>query len=122
LSGRVLRNSSLFGKGRYVQLDLDKQHDVEAVSGCFMLVRRDVIASVGGLDQEFFMYGEEMEWCYRIRKAGWRISYFPDAAYTHLGGISASKCQSQMNVEMARGQLLFCIKRAAPFMRALQSP
>ena len=115
IPNRWLRRSRLFGKGRYVGLDLNQIHEVDVVSGCFMLVRREVLDTVGGLDGEFFMYGEEMEWCFRIKQAGWRVTYFPGAAYTHFGGISASRCQSEMNVEMARGQLLFLLKAHGAF-------
>jgi len=54
------------------------------VAGCFMVVRRETIASAGSLDEDFFMYGEDEEWCSRIKRAGWRIIYFPGATIIHL--------------------------------------
>lgn len=103
---RLMRRSRRFGGARYADLDLEESHDVEAVAGCFMLVRREVYRRVGGLDETFFMYGEEAEWCHRIARSGWRISYLPDASILHHGGVCAEQCPDEMNLAMARSQLL----------------
>jgi hypothetical protein len=66
----------------------DEQCNVEALSGCFIAVRRAVIERVGGLDESFFMYGEDLDWCYRIRSAGWKIAYVPNAEIIHFRGES----------------------------------
>jgi GT2 family glycosyltransferase len=62
--------------------------EVPWVIGACMLVRKSVIDSVGGFDERFFMYSEETDWQYRIRKAGWKIWFVHDAEVTHLGGAS----------------------------------
>jgi GT2 family glycosyltransferase len=61
---------------------------VPGVIGAGMLVRKSVIESVGGFDEQFFMYSEETDWQYRIRQAGWLIWFVHDAEVTHLGGAS----------------------------------
>jgi len=71
----------------------DRLQDVDWVVGACMLVRREAINEVGLLDENLFLYGEETEWCSRIKKAGWRIIYFPGARIIHYGGGSA-KAQS----------------------------
>lgn len=69
----------------------DKQTDVDQIMGAAMLVRKTAIDGVGYLDADFFMYFEEVDWCYRIKQAGWRIVFLPDAVITHLGGRSSSQ-------------------------------
>jgi GT2 family glycosyltransferase len=107
---RLTKGSSLLGGARYAGIDLDRVQDVEVVAGCFMLVRSEILDQVGGMDEDFFMYGEESEWCFRIRKAGWSVLYFPGARIVHLGGQSTKQKKSEMNLAMARGQLLFLEK------------
>ena len=62
--------------------------DVEWVSAACFFVKREVIEQVGGLDDRFFLYFEDNDWCRRIRQAGWRVVYTPDVWITHLGGSS----------------------------------
>jgi len=65
--------------------------DVDWVVGACMLVRHEIIHEVGLLDEKLFIFGEEIEWCFRIKKRGWRIIYFPDAKLIHYGGGSAKE-------------------------------
>ncbi len=95
------------GDTRYASRDPDRPQDVDAVAGGFMLIRREVLEQVGGLDPRFFMYGEEVEWCHRIRRAGWRIVYRPDVTMLHHGGASTSHRTVWKAREMMRGQLLY---------------
>ena len=69
----------------------DRQTDVDQIMGAAMMVRKSVIEEIGPLDTDFFMYFEEVDWCYRIKQAGWRIVFLPDAVITHLGGRSSSQ-------------------------------
>jgi hypothetical protein len=64
------------------------QRPVDWISGCFILVRSDVLNSIGGFDEQFFYYYEDMDLCRRIQQAGYPILYVPDATITHLGGQS----------------------------------
>jgi N-acetylglucosaminyl-diphospho-decaprenol L-rhamnosyltransferase len=66
----------------------DDTREVPWVIGACMLVRKSVIESAGGFDEQYFMYSEETDWQYRIRKAGWKIWFVHDAEVTHLGGAS----------------------------------
>lgn len=103
---RIIRRSRLLSHARYPGIDFDEVHDIEVIAGCFMLVPRAAYEEVGGMDESFFMYGEEIEWCFRIRRAGWRIMYNPDAAILHYGGVSTNKSPDEMSLAMARSQLL----------------
>ena len=66
--------------------DHDEVREAEFVMGACMLVRRDAIEEVGLLDEEFFLFSEETDWCYRFRKAGWKVLFFPGAECVHVGG------------------------------------
>ncbi|MBK7324432.1 MAG: glycosyltransferase family 2 protein [Candidatus Microthrix sp.] len=83
-------------------------HDVEReagwVNGACMMVRRDVITEIGGLDERLFIYGEELDWCYRMKEVGWTVHFVPTAEVIHLGG------QAMDSAADRRAQLL--MKRA----------
>jgi GT2 family glycosyltransferase len=80
LVSREKRGEILLG-GYWEQTE---ERDVDWVAGSFMLLPRQVFVETGGFSEAFFMYGEDMEWCYRIRDRGWRIRYYPDASAVHL--------------------------------------
>lgn len=65
--------------------------DVDWVSGGFMLVRKDVFERMGGFDERFFMYVEDMEFCYRVKRLGYRVVYYPNAIILHEGQGSSSR-------------------------------
>ncbi|MBN1246318.1 MAG: glycosyltransferase family 2 protein [Anaerolineae bacterium] len=66
-------------------------HPVDWVTGAAMMVRTEVVRQVGGLDEDYFMYSEELDWCRRIREAGWEIAYTPAAEIIHYGGRSSDQ-------------------------------
>ena len=70
-------------------LDDDGVYEIDCLVGAFMLVRKTAIDDVGLLDDTFFMYGEDIDWCYRIKQAGWRIIYFGEAEIIHYKGASS---------------------------------
>jgi N-acetylglucosaminyl-diphospho-decaprenol L-rhamnosyltransferase len=72
--------------------------EVDWVTGAAMLVRREVIEQVGGFDEGFFMYSEELDWQRRIRSAGWQIVYFPQAQIVHYGGKSSEQVTAQRHI------------------------
>lgn len=76
---------------RYRMLNWNREtaRSVDTVSGCFMLVRGDCIEDVGLLDDSFFFFGEETDWCRRMRAAGWAVFFAPVGEITHLGGGSS---------------------------------
>ncbi|SVA52789.1 uncharacterized protein METZ01_LOCUS105643 [marine metagenome] len=72
-------------KSSWTGYDPKQEQDVEHVSGACMMVRREVMEETGILDETYFMYMEETDWCYRIRQRGWRICYTPEAKIVHYG-------------------------------------
>ncbi len=81
--------SKFFSKYNLTYLDPDKEAEVDAVSGSFMMAKRKVIEEVGFLDEIFFLYGEDLDWCYRIKQKGWKIIYLPQTQIIHYKGQSA---------------------------------
>ena len=106
IPNNLIRRSNILARRRYPGINLDLVQQVEVVAGCFMFVRRQAWEQVGPMYEGFFMYGEEADWCFRFRRAGWRVSYFPGARILHHGNVSSAKCPDEMSVEMAKSQLL----------------
>ncbi len=80
---RLFPRSRRFGRYNMTYLDPDVATDVDAVVGACMLLRTSVIREVGLLDEQFFMYGEDLDWAYRIKQYGWRIVYYPAVHVLH---------------------------------------
>jgi N-acetylglucosaminyl-diphospho-decaprenol L-rhamnosyltransferase len=83
--------------------------EADFVMGACMLVRRGAIDEVGGLDESFFLFSEETDWCYRFHQAGWKVFFFPGAECVHVGGASHG---GRMFRENLRGQLRFLAKHS----------
>lgn len=81
---RLLPKSPRFGRYNLTYLDPDIETEVDSVVGAFMMVRREVIAEVGLLDENYWMYGEDIDWAFRIKQAGWKIMYNPAVTVLHL--------------------------------------
>jgi GT2 family glycosyltransferase len=77
----------LFGLKKFsdynIVTPIDQETEVDAIMGAYFFVRKSVIEKVGLLDEEFFMYGEDLDWCWRIKEAGHKIMYYPKAEITH---------------------------------------
>lgn len=80
---KLFGSSRLFGQYHQGYKSVGEIHDVDCISGAFFLIRREVIDRVGLLDEKFFMYGEDIDWCYRIREAGWKIRFYPNVSILH---------------------------------------
>jgi hypothetical protein len=75
--------------------------DVGWIGGAFMLLRGDMVRRIGLLDEAFFFYGEDIEFCHRVRRAGWRVHYAPVGTITHLGGASSDPTRLPANQRVA---------------------
>jgi GT2 family glycosyltransferase len=85
----------------------DEEREVEVVMGACMLVRREAVEQVGALDESFFLFSEETDWCQRFREAGWKVLFYPGAECVHVGGASHG---GRMFRENVRGHLRFLTK------------
>ena len=86
---KIFPKLKLFSGYHQTYKDLSKIHQIDSPSGAFYLTRREVIAKVGLLDEDYFMYGEDLDWSYRIKKAGYKIAYNPEAKIIHYKGIAS---------------------------------
>ena len=85
----------------------DEVREADWLYGACLLVRRDATDSVGLFDEDFFLFSEEVDWCYRFRQAGWKVLFFPGAEAVHVGGASHG---GRMYTENLRGHLRFFAK------------
>lgn len=88
-------------------LNPNESYPIDSLVGAFMLVRREVIEQIGGLDEEFFMYGEDIDWCYRIKEAGWEIHYRGNTQIVHYKGASSRRKPFKIVYEFHRAMWLF---------------
>ncbi len=103
---------------RYYMLDTsdDAAQEVDWVTGSAMFVRREVYEQVGGLDEGFFMYAEELDWCYRAKKAGWQIVYLPSAQIVHHEGKSSEQVLAQRDIYFHSSKVRFFRKYRGAFV------
>jgi GT2 family glycosyltransferase len=80
---KLFPKTKLFGEYHQQYKDLSTIHDVDCISGAFFMVRSDVVKQVGLMDEDYFMYGEDIDWAYRIRLKGWKILYNPTVTILH---------------------------------------
>ncbi len=109
--GRLFPNNK-FARD-YLMTDFDHAHDlpVDWVSGCAMLIRRELIDKIGALDERFYMYCEDVDICQRAWDAGYEVVYVPEAVVTHAIGRSSDKNADQMIMEFHRSWYEYDLKR-----------
>jgi len=107
---KLFPRSRFFGRERMTWWDRRNAREVDVISGCFMLVRREAIDQVGPMDDGFFMYAEETDWCHRFKAAGWKNLYAPNGQIIHLGGQSTARVSVSMTVQMRLSILRFIRK------------
>jgi GT2 family glycosyltransferase len=94
---KVIGLSNLFPKSKFfarynlTYLDEDKTYEVDAISGSFMMIKKETLEKVGNFDEQFFMYGEDLDWCYRIQKAGYKVYYVHNTQIIHYKGESTKR-------------------------------
>lgn len=89
--------------------------EVDAVSGACLMVRRAVMDQIHGFDEEYYLYGEDMDFCWRTKLAGWKVVYYPKAAITHFGGQGGTgKKRLYATIEWHRAMWIFYRKHRAP--------
>jgi N-acetylglucosaminyl-diphospho-decaprenol L-rhamnosyltransferase len=101
---------------RYYARDLpdDAPAEVDWVTGACLLVRRAVYEQVGGFDEGFFMYSEELDFCRRAQAAGWRVAYVPGAVVTHFEGKSSEQAVPERHLRFQRSKIRYFRKYHGP--------
>ncbi len=106
----IFPKSKRFGKYHLGYLDKNKTHSVEVLAGAFMMLRKSVLDKIGLLDEDYFMYGEDIDLCYRISKSGYKNYYFPDTTIIHYKGESTKKTSINYVFIFYRAMITFAQK------------
>jgi GT2 family glycosyltransferase len=113
--------SKIFGKYHLTYLDKNQIHSVDVLSGAFMLLRRSALDKTGLLDEDFFMYGEDIDLSYRITKAGYKNYYFPETRIIHYKGESTKKSSVNYVLVFYKAMVIFARKHFSSGHAALFS-
>jgi len=90
-----LKNDSLY---HLTNRDMSKTHEVDSVVGAFMFIRKSVLEKVGYFDEDYFLYGEDIDLCFKVKEAGFKVMYIPEVKILHVKGVSSGiKKHSQEN-------------------------
>jgi N-acetylglucosaminyl-diphospho-decaprenol L-rhamnosyltransferase len=108
---KLAPNRPFFAAASGAGMDHSKTCEVEWIMGAAMLVRNGAVQEVGALDENFFLFTEEVDWCYRFVQMGWKIFYHPDAKVTHVGEASHG---GRWTRELARSNLRYMMKHHGP--------
>jgi N-acetylglucosaminyl-diphospho-decaprenol L-rhamnosyltransferase len=106
LAPRSRALNAFYGSG----FDHRSRRDAEFLVGAVLLVRRDLVSEIGLFDASFFMFNEEVDFCYRARAAGWHVVFWPGAEFVHVGGASTGQAWPAMYREQLRSHLRFVAK------------
>ena len=110
---QTLGVNKVFPKSAFVSEPLmkywshDTERKVDVLSGCFWVIRRAALEKVGLLDEDFFIYGEDIDWCKRFHDAGWDVKFYPGAEAVHFGGASSSNAPIRFYLEMQKADLKY---------------
>ncbi|MDP2424059.1 MAG: glycosyltransferase [Bacteroidales bacterium] len=111
---RLFPKSKLFGQYHLSYLDKEKTHQVDILSGAFMLLRKQALDKTGLLDETFFMYGEDIDLCYRILQAGYKNYYYPETRIIHYKGESTKKSSVNYVFTFYNAMIIFARKHFSP--------
>jgi GT2 family glycosyltransferase len=119
---RLFPRSRRFARYNLTYLDEREINEVEAVSGSFLMVRDEVIRDIGLLDQDYFLYGEDLDFCLRAGRKGWKVLYYPEAEVVHFKRRSSRKNSQFSNYHFYYAMELFYRKhfrgKSGPFQNA----
>lgn len=115
----LFARNRFFGQRRLTWWNYDTVREVEGIAGCFMLARRDALWQVGPMAEDYFMYSEDTDWCWRFRRAGWKVLYTPEPLLIHIRAASSNQCATDMHLLQRRALLMFVHRRSGRLAREL---
>lgn len=116
---KLFPGSRRFGKYYLSYLPEDQLAEVDSVIGAFLMIRREAMEQVGLLDERYFMYCEDEDWCFQAKKAGWKVVYYPKAQIVHRKGGSSRAVRSRMTFQFHKSIFRFHRKNMAPSYPAI---
>lgn len=114
---KVFRGNKLFSGEHMVFFPHDQELAVDVLVGCFWMVRRETFEQIGLLDEDFFIYAEDVDWCRRCWDAGWRVVFFPGSQAIHYRGGSSANDPERFAVEQQKAVLHYWEKHHGPVGR-----
>jgi GT2 family glycosyltransferase len=104
---KIFPRSKFFGREYMEWWDYSNAREVEAVAGCYSLVRREAIDQVGVMDERYFVYGDDPDWCFRFKKTGWKIMYTPESRIIHCHGKTTKHMKREFRLQLSGSLLMF---------------
>ena len=98
---KLLGKTTIFGGYNLGFMDLSKTHEIDALAGAFMLVRKKAGEKVNWWDEDYFFYGEDIDFCYRLKQNGWKIYYVPEVSILHYKGVSGGIKKQSRHISTA---------------------
>ncbi|HEX3095602.1 MAG TPA: glycosyltransferase family 2 protein [Patescibacteria group bacterium] len=92
---KLFPKSALFNRYNMSYLSEDDEYELDSCSGAFLMMRREVMEKIGMLDTTFYMYGEDIDWCYRTKLAGYKVYYYPRTTILHYKGYLSGKSKTK---------------------------
>ncbi|OQA93353.1 MAG: N-acetylglucosaminyl-diphospho-decaprenol L-rhamnosyltransferase [Microgenomates group bacterium ADurb.Bin219] len=115
---KLFPKSRLFGQYHKFYQDLDKPHEIDAGFGTFLLIRKEVYKAIGGWDESYFFYGEDLDYFYRVKQAGWKVMFYPKILLKHHKGGSSGLRKESKKITLASRETR--IKTARASIRAME--
>lgn len=115
---KLFPKNHLFGQYHKFYEDLETPHEIDAGFGTFMIIRSEVYKNVGGWDESYFFYGEDLDYFYRIKQAGWKVMFYPEVLLKHHKGGSSGLRKESKNVTLASRETR--IKTAKASIKAME--
>lgn len=110
---RIFPNNPVFARYNLTNADPDMELEVDALSGSCMMVRKSCIDKIGLLDEDIFMFGEDIDWCWRLKQCGWSVRYLPSAVVYHYHGASSRFRRVGATINLHKGMEVFYRKHLA---------
>ena len=107
---KIFPKSRFFGREEMTWWDYNDVREVETICGCFSLVRNEAIKQVGLMDEMYFVYGDDPDWCYRFKKKCWKVLFVPNAQIIHYGGQTTKYMASAFLLQLHGARLMFIKK------------
>ena len=104
---KIFPKSRFFGRRLMTWWDYDTIKEVDAICGCFLLARSEAIKEVGLMNEIYFTYGDDPDWCIRFKRRGWKILFTPNAQIIHLGGQTTKQFRRKFRLQLHGSELIF---------------
>lgn len=109
---KIFPKNKFFGREAMTWWDFNDVREVEGVGGCYALVRKEAIEQIGLMDDIFFFYGDDVDWCYRFRKSGWKVIFTPEPQIIHYGGQNTKQMAETFYLQLVGARLMFMRKQS----------